>query len=185
MNNEAEKLNQAFDQTGIEWHSRANALAKFREERDILYENGEPFAKYDSEILPLHDALSRWAYDHRNPELFDGRTLPRTGVGVTRPGLACKANFKNIREKIAYIEKYGEDAFAKLPLTGVSGSEVLTQDDWLKLPRAEKVRRTQADAYAFSRLPRAAKPDPNAKALSKKEEMAANLAKHVATKGRR
>jgi hypothetical protein len=150
------KLNEAFDKSGIIWHDRAAALAKFREGREIVFEEGEPHVQFDSEILELSDALKRWAYDIRDPELFDGRSLPRTGVGLARPGIASKSDFPTIAEKVAYIQTHGEDSWARLPLTGIGASgEVKTFEDWKRLPSAEKIRRLNADPSVIQKLTKA------------------------------
>lgn len=154
MIDEAQKLNAAFDATGIKFNDRAQALASFKEGREIVYdESGEPCTRYDSEYLPLSDALTRFAYDRR--DLVDGRTLPRQGAGSARPGTLSKADFTDVKSKVEFIREHGEDAYARLPLTGVGTSEVKTRQDFMKLPREEKVRRYAADPECFNKLPSA------------------------------
>ncbi len=65
-----------------------------------------------------------------------------------------------LTDKVTFITEHGEEAFARLPLTGVGTSEVKTKSDWYLLPREEKVRRLAADPDAINRLPNAAKVDP-------------------------
>jgi hypothetical protein len=183
---QAEAIHAAFDSTGVKFHDRAAALAELKAGgREITFDaEGKPHAHYDGESgVPLDQVLLRFGFDRR--ELIDQRTLPREGAGAGRPGLQSKSDFKTIKEKVDYIARYGEDAFARLPLTGVSGSEITTQADWFALPPQERARRWGADPLAFSKLAKVAKPAPNSKALSKKQEMAENLAREVAKRGRR
>lgn len=152
---EARKLNEAFDKTGVSFHDRAAALAALKSDgREIVFDDaGEPSVLYDNHQMPLSDALLRLGYDRR--ELVDGRTLPRQGVGASRPGLASKEDFKTVREKLDWIAANGADAWERLPLTGVQSAEVRTKQDWYKLPRAEKVRLTALDPNYFDKLPSA------------------------------
>jgi hypothetical protein len=155
---EARAINDAFDKTRVTFHNRAEALAAFKVGREIVSENGQLFTRYDGEYLPLSDALLRFAYDSRSH--VDGRTLPRQGVGTSRPGLASKADYPDTKSKIAAIAEFGEDWWATLPLKGVGTSEVLTQTDWYRLPRAERVRLTSLDPDYFAKLAPAPKPRP-------------------------
>jgi hypothetical protein len=146
----AELINAAFDAAQVRFNDRATALAAFKEGREIIFEDGQPYTRFDSEYLPLSDALLRFGYDRH--ELVDGRTLPRTGAGAARPGLASKADFPTVKDKVDFINKNGEDAWARLPLTGVAGTEVKTIADWKRLPLSEKVRRVNADPDAVRKL---------------------------------
>jgi hypothetical protein len=153
MIDEGKVLTEAFDASGIKFNDRSVALAELKKDgREIAYDDdGKPHVHYDSEILPLSDALIRFGYDRR--DLCDGRTLPRTGAGTARPGLMSKADLPDFKAKVAFIREHGEEAYARLPLTGVATSEVLTKSDWYKLNRKEKCRRLDADPDAFNRLP--------------------------------
>jgi hypothetical protein len=155
---EGRTIRAAFERTGIKWTSEAAALAKFKEGgREVIIENGQAFTYYDRETLPLEDALTRWAYDNRDSELFDGRSLPRNGAGLARPGLLSKADMTRA-EKVTYVNTHGEDAFARLATKGVGPKgEVKTFEDWKLLPRAEKVRRTNANPNIVNELIRASK----------------------------
>lgn len=136
----ADALNAAFDQTAIKFHSRADALAQFKGDgqREItLADDGQLYAMYDSEILPLADALKRFAYDDQTG-VCDRRTLPRGGVSPSRPGIASKADFATVRDKLDWIATNGGDAYERLPLTPPVSGEVLTKQDYYRLPRAQK-----------------------------------------------
>jgi hypothetical protein len=179
---QAEAIHAAFDKTGVKFHDRAAALAEFKAGgREIIFdEDGQPHSYYDGEALGLDQSFLRFAYDRR--ELCDQRTLPRAGAGGGRIGLESKADFTTTKEKLAFIEARGEDAWAKLPLTGVAPKgEILTQDDFRKLPLAEKVARTNADPLVFSKLPKAPKGE---SPLTGKTHHAA-LAKEMKTRGKR
>jgi hypothetical protein len=155
MFDEAIKLNESFDKAGLTFHSRADALGEFRQGREITFDqDGEPSVTYDGENLPLSAALLRFGYDRR--DLIDGRSLPRNGAGKARPGLASKSDLKTFKEKAEFIKQFGGAAYEALPLVGVQSSEVKTRQDWMKLPRQEKVRRLAADPEAFNKLPNAA-----------------------------
>jgi hypothetical protein len=148
-----EQLTSSFDATGIRFHDRAEALAKFRENHIIEHTNEGAFTTYDGERVDLATGLTRWAYDHR--EVCDARTLPREGAGAARPGIDNKTNYPDAASKAKYIRDNGFDAWERLPVIGPTSNEVLTKQDWYKLPRAEKVRRLTADAQAFEKLPNA------------------------------
>ena len=106
--------------------------------RDIITAEGErASAVYDGETLPLSDALLRWAYDNRDPETFDARTLPRAGAGTARPGLDHKGNYPDAKSKAAYIREHGLEAFERLPLKGPTSAEITTVEQWRMLPLAE------------------------------------------------
>jgi hypothetical protein len=160
--NRADTLNAAFDATSIKFHDRAQTLATFLNngEREITYdESGQPFAKYDSEILPLADALKRFAYDDKLG-LCDRRTLPREGVTPSRPGIASKADFATLREKLDWLAVNGDEAYALLPLTPPVSGEVLTREDYYRLPRSQKTELAAKHGPDFlSTLP--SKQDPN------------------------
>jgi hypothetical protein len=159
INAAANAINQAFDATGVTFHDRAAALAAFKEGREVVFEDGQPFALYDREFLPLGDALKRFAYDQR--QHVDARTLPRTGVGTSRPGIASKADFPTVAEKIAFVNLHGADAWEKLPLTGIGSKEVVTVADFRRLPLAEKTRLINADPdYLYKLKPSPGLPQP-------------------------
>jgi len=135
----------------VKFHNSAEALAALKEGRESVEEDGQLFTRYDGAAkVPLANALLRFGYDRR--ELVDGRSLPRAGVGTSRPGLASKADYPDTASKLKAIAEHGADWWEKLPLTGVATSEVKTHADWYKLPIAERVRRTAADPDAFSKL---------------------------------
>ncbi|MCU1324257.1 MAG: hypothetical protein JWM43_3906 [Acidobacteriaceae bacterium] len=176
----ATALNLSFDKSGISFHSRSETLAALKATgSEITYdEAGKPWTRYDHEFLELDLALIRFGMDQ--PQWADGRTLPRHGA-PGRKGTMAKSDLKTIPEKVAWIAEHGEDAFARLPLTTPSSSEVRSQADWLKLPIAERARRWEDDPGAFERLPRAPKPDsPN----TGKTHHAA-LEKELRTRGKR
>lgn len=152
MIDEGLKLSQAFDATEIKFHNRSEALAAFKEGREIEYdESGEPQTTYDGERLPLKDALTRFAYDAPDG-VVDRRTLPREGAGGGRKGTLSKSDL-DLQGKIAFINQFGGEAYERLPSTGVgSSAEVRTKQDALKLPVKERVRRYAADADWFAKL---------------------------------
>jgi hypothetical protein len=149
---EARSLHEEFDATGVKFHDRAATLAALKGDgRDIVFDDGVPKIVYDGELLPMRDALLRYAYDHRTA--VDSRTLPRGGAGTSRPGIDAKDNYKTLSEKVGFINQFGADAWERLPLTGVGTSEVLTREDFLKLPRQERMRRYAADPAVLAKLP--------------------------------
>ena len=155
----ATALNESFDATGISFHSRPEALSAFREGREVTYTDGVAHSVYDGVQMTLSDCLSRFAFDRK--ELVDGRTLPREGVGTSRPGIASRADLKTVSDRVAYVNAFGAEAFEKLPLQTVDSTELRTFDDWMKLPLAEKVKLTQLDNDIVSKLARTPSSRPN------------------------
>jgi len=149
----AEKLNEAFDKSTLTFKDRAATLASFKQNRDIVIddEDGQLYSRYDGEVLPLDEALLRFGLDNR--PLIDGRSAPRSGAGGRN--LELTKSEITTREKVAFIAQHGADAFEKLPSHPVASSEVKTKQDWMKLPLAEKVRRTKENPNAFAELPNA------------------------------
>jgi hypothetical protein len=181
---QAVALNKSFDETGITFHSRAEALAALRATgSEIIFadEDGKPYCSYDGEhSLSLSDALTRLAFDERE-KLADCRTLPRGGAGRARPGIDNKGLYKTPAEKIAVINEKGLDYWERLPVTGLATSEVKSQSEWLKLPPAERARRWEKDPLAFERLPRT--PAPNTPGKGRVFDAA--LTKELSTRGKR
>lgn len=176
----AKAMHADFDKTGVTFHDRVEALAAFKEGgREIFEEDGQLFTHYDGESkVPLANALLRFGYDRR--DLVDGRTLPRAGVGTSRPGLASKSDYPDLASKLKAISEHGGDWWERLPLHGVSTSETLTRDGWYKLSRAERVRLTAADPDAFSKLAPAPKPRPSGAYINIE-----GIARQKATSGKR
>jgi hypothetical protein len=176
---EARAMLAEFDATGVTFHDRVATLAALKEGgRDVVFDDGTPKIVYDGELLPMRDALLRYAYDNRSA--CDGRTLPRTGVGTSRPGLAAKSDFTTTREKLDYIGQHGSEAWERLPLKGASTSEVLTREGFLKLPRQERMRRYAADPDVFAKLAPAPKPRPSGAFINVE-----GIERQKATSGRR
>jgi hypothetical protein len=149
---EARAIHEAFDSTGVTFHDRAATLAALKQNgRDVVFDNGVPHIVYDGELLELKEGLLRLAYDRR--DLADRRTLPRAGAGTSRPGIDSKDRYKTTREKLDFISTYGAEAWERLPLRGPSTSEVLTREDFLRLPRQERMRRYAADPSVLAKLP--------------------------------
>lgn len=146
MIDEAKALNTAFDATGITFHNRAESLAAFKESREIVYDDDG----YDSEPLLLADALARFAYDNR--QYVDARTLPREGVGASRPGTLSKSDL-DLKGKLEFIKTHGGAAYEALPLKSQPTREVKTREDWYRLPRAERVRLTGKDPDFLANYP--------------------------------
>jgi hypothetical protein len=135
-----------FHESGIKYTGTdADVLANFKASgHEIFVEDGVALTKFDSEILPLYEALVRHAFDAPQGEV-DRRTLPRAGAAGGRSGVTSKADLKTMKEKVDYVNKFGEAAFLALPLTGQVTSEIRTQADFRKLPLSEKVRLTNTD----------------------------------------
>jgi hypothetical protein len=150
LGEEARKINAAFDETNISFHSRPEALAALRATgAEVTYDDaGVPHCRYDSEYLTLTEALTRLAMDQRS--LADGRSLPR-GPSTARPNTLSRAEMTT-REKVDYVNLHGEEAFLKLPSKPTATSEVRTTDDFRRLTRAEKVRRINEDPLAIYKL---------------------------------
>jgi hypothetical protein len=147
---EARRINAAFDATNINFHNRAEALAALRAiGAEVAYdEAGTPHCRYDSEYLPLSEALTRLALDNRS--LADGRSLPR-GASTARPNTLSRAEMTN-KQKVAFVNEFGEEAFLKLPSKPTVTSEVRTTEDFRRLTRAEKVRRINEDPDTIYKL---------------------------------
>lgn len=139
---EADEINSAFSQSGIKFHqSNSDTLNAFKNngEREVTFgEDGKAYAKYDAEILPLTDALTRWAADAADG-ICDRRTLPRS-PGGGRKGIASKADLQTSKDKAAFIAEYGLKAFESLPTKSQPTSELRYQDDFRRLPLSEKTR---------------------------------------------
>jgi hypothetical protein len=142
-----------LDSTNIKFNvPGSEVLARFN--REITFDDdGVPHVIYDKEIVTLADGLTRWAYDNRDPELFDGRSLPRSGAGGGRVGTLSKSDF-TLAEKIAFIKEHGGEAYERLPLkSGGATTEVRSKAEYYRLPRQEKMRLLAKDPGYFERLP--------------------------------
>lgn len=152
---EAQAINAAFDNAGVGFKAeRADVLEQFKAggERTITFdEEGQPFSKYDGQILPLNEALHRFGHDRK--DLVDRRTLPREDAGKGRPGVASKADFTTLREKTAFIAEHGLTAYEKLPLTAPVSQEIRFKEDFFKLPLSQKTELLKKDADYLNNLP--------------------------------
>lgn len=176
----AELLNQAFDASTLTFKDRAGSLAAFKADHDIVAndEDGQLYARYDGEVLPLDEALLRFGLDNR-PHI-DGRSAPRTGTGGRNVELTKSE--MTTREKVAYIAQNGADAFEKLATKPVETTEVKTRQDFMKLSRQERVRRYAENPNAFVDLPNAVSDQPkgsfiNREALAKQQAIRPNSKK--------
>ncbi len=147
---EVAALTAAFDTSGLIFHDRPATLAAFRADREIVYEDGAPYALYDGVVAPLSEQLAKFGADNRT--FIDGRSLPRHGVDASRPGDLSKADFKTVTEKVAFITEHGGDAFERLPTQKRDTSELKTFTQWLKLPITERVRLTNLDPNIIGKL---------------------------------
>ena len=86
------------------------------------------------ERVPLSDALRQFALDHET--LVDGRSLRHLKT-ATAP--KAKSDM-SMRERMAYIDEHGLDAFEKLPLRSVQTREIRTMADYAALPVATKTK---------------------------------------------
>lgn len=147
---EARAIHQAFDETGIQFRDRVAAIAALRATgAEIAYdEAGIPHCRYDHEFLKLSDALVRLAIDDRSQA--DNRTLPR-GANTARPNLLSRSEMTT-KEKVEYVNQFGESEFLKLPSRPVTTAPVITTEDFRRLSRAEKVRRINEDPDAIYKL---------------------------------
>ena len=150
---EAQRIHSSFDQTGISFHDRADALAAFGRPVTFNDHTGDPEAFYDGQDLPLSECLKRFAYDRQ--DLVDRRTLPREGMGTTRAAQLSKSSFSTTAEKTAYIREHGVDAWESLPLKPPVSTEVRTKQDFWKLPVEEKSRRIRENPNYVETLPNA------------------------------
>lgn len=149
---EVQQLIDAFDKTGISWHDRAATLAAFRAQAEIYQkEDGELYTYYNGKEMPFHEGLVKHAIGNRIE--VDARTLPKNTVD-------SKENYQSTAAKVAYIAKHGTDQWASLPRTSVVVPNVVEfQDDFRRLPLAEKARLLNEDPDFLVKLP--ARPDPN------------------------
>ncbi len=172
---QATAINESFAKTGIKFtKSNADTLKAFG--RDVVFDDdGRPHVNFDSEILPLEDGLTRWAFDSADG-VADRRTLPREGAGGGRVGTMSKSGL-TLAEKLEFIRVRGGAAYEALPLKSAGTFEVKTKQDFYKLPRAEKVRLTGKDPHFFSKLPDAPSDQPKGGYVNH-----AALAKHRATR---
>jgi len=152
--NRAAVLNKAFDDSGIRFHDRANALAKYQADHEVSFnEAGTPMTRYDSREVELSEALRQFALDHRDDaELMDRRTLPRNTEAGT-PEVRCKADLGTTAQKIGFITQYGIEVFEQLPAKDEPVGEVKFQDDFRRLPTSEKLRILKADPDFLIKLP--------------------------------
>jgi hypothetical protein len=149
---EADAINGAFTETGIKFNvSNTDALAQFKAgEREVTFdEAGQPYARYDREILPLGEALTRWAADSTE-SICDRRTLPRSPGGGRR-GIASKADLPDVKAKSAYIAEFGYKAYSALPTRAVPTEELKYRDQFYRLPIAEKTRLIRKHGEDFIR----------------------------------
>jgi hypothetical protein len=140
--------------TEIKFHDDApELLARFKATgREIEFdESGRPMAIYDHQLIPLRDALTRWALDDRT--IADRRTLPRKDEGRGRPGMASKADFATLQDKTAFIRERGVDAYEALPLKAPVTREVKFKEDFFALPVAQKAKLLSDDPSYLNRLP--------------------------------
>lgn len=149
---EVQALHDAFDATKITWHDRAATLAAFRAQAEIYKkEDGQLYSYFQGEEMPFHEALVKHAMGNRVE--VDARTLPKNTVD-------SKENYVSVRAKVDFIQKHGEDAWSNLPTSSVVIPTVVQfQDDFRKLPLAEKARLLNEDPDYVAKLP--ARPNPN------------------------
>ncbi len=155
MNSEAKSIHASFDECGITFSDRAEAIAEFGRAITFDPETGNAEADYDGERLPLSECLKRFAFDRR--DLVDGRTLPPNGLGNTRQAPMSKESFNSPSEKVAFINEFGLQAWTALPTKAPASREVVTKEDWRTLSVQEKSRRLRANPRAYDELPSAPK----------------------------
>ena len=80
---EVEALIRAFDESGVKYHNRAEALAKLKEGREIVFTEDGPTIHYDGETLHLREALQRFGRDTRTAPPST-RSKPSDPVGSSR-----------------------------------------------------------------------------------------------------
>jgi len=134
---QGDAIAKAIADTNIKYTvTPAELLAKFG--REVQFDDeGNPHALYDREVLPLADALTRFAADEDG--ICDRRTLPRSPGGGRR-GVASREDLPDAKAKAAYIAEYGLAAFEALPTKAQPSGELKYQDDFRRLPVAEKSR---------------------------------------------
>lgn len=150
----AEALIASFDKTGITFNDRSATLEAITDGREIRYDDaGNPNITYDGQVLPLADALTRFAFDRR--DLVDGRTLPKQGAGGGRVGTLSKADLPDYKAKAAFIAENGGDAYERLPLNPPASGELKYREDYYALSRSEKVKLIEKHGSDFATtLPR-------------------------------
>jgi len=166
---EAKAINEAFTRTGIKYTaSNADTLAAFG--REVQFDDdGQPHALYDSEILPLEDALTRWAADQAEG-VCDRRTLPRSAAG--RPGgseVTSREDLRTVKDRSDFITKFGLDTYEKLPAKTQVTKELVTHADFRALSLAQKTRIIRENPDILSKLKHTPNPDQVAGAYVNRE----------------
>ena len=149
---EGDAVETAFAKTGIRFNlPNAEVLAKFKAPgRDVTFDDGGvPHTLYDREVLPLVDALTRWAADDVEG-VCDRRTLPRS-PGGGRNGIASREDLPDAKSRVAYIDKHGLEAFEALPTKHQPTEELRYRDQFRELPLSEKSRLIRQHGEDFVR----------------------------------
>jgi hypothetical protein len=168
-----------FHESGIRPNVDDSQLLSLLKEggREIIVEDGNATTVYDGERIEVSQALKRLLIDRR--EFVDARTLPREGAAGGRSSVTSKADLKTLKDKVAYVNQFGENAYLALPLTGQSTSEIKTFEQFRKLPISEKARLTKDPDYIYRLKPSEGRYMPGQAKIN-----TAGIAKHLATRGK-
>ncbi len=131
-----EALKAALRDSGVKFHNPEEALILAGE---ITYdENGKAF---DSEGIPLAKSLQELAL--QKEFLADGRSLRSLKEKRAQETPKSKSDFKNLDQKLKFIEAQGIDAWEKLPTRpplDLKGNLPRTFSEWKQLPISERSR---------------------------------------------
>ena len=151
----ADVLNASFDDANIKWKvERSEVLEAFSKTNEIVYdESGQPHGFLSGNRVPLRLALQAFAASEGR-ELADGRSSALRQANGGGNEVTSKADLRDAKTKSDYISRFGYSAFEKLPTKPVASGEVVYLEDFIALPRHEKVLRIAANPSIMSELPR-------------------------------
>lgn len=155
--NKVDSLNQSFDDAGVRWKAeRYEVLEAFSKDNEVVYdEDGSAHTYLHGSRVPLRLGLKEWAATPEGRELADGRSLRhRESTDSAGNGVTSKADLKTSKEASEFISRFGYERYASLPTKPVVNTPVVYLEDFHALPRAEKVRRINADPDILRKLSR-------------------------------
>jgi hypothetical protein len=122
-------VKDAFEQSPIKFYEDAMIENFARLEFDLRVDDGVATGLLNGKRVPLLAVLEQIARD--KPYLADGRTTKH--LRTDEPPAKAKSDLSRA-EKIAFIEKFGLDAWEKLPMQSVQTKEIRTMQDFSSLP---------------------------------------------------
>ena len=96
----------------------------------------------DGKPVEFAQILEQFAIRRENQYLFDGRSLKRLKQDEQR--VTCKDDLTDKEDKIAYLSKFGDDAYGKLPqhrlTTHEDPAKTMTREEYLALPMPTRAK---------------------------------------------